>query len=985
MTQPGRNFVCPVCGTEIVPPAGAARFICPVCGTGHAAAARRAAPPRKIVRPRSAPPVLPRRARERSFPLLPLAITLAVVALAGAGAFYAFRALKSAVPAQTADTPSPLAAKAVAQEPPPEYAEEEPAKPAENVQPAVVAEEKETEEPGTGGIPVPAGETDDALPEIASTVDVPVVYDEPDDYDPPPDGMDDGLDAPAADAPQEPEGSFDLIRSAIPREERPAFLRPLPAAALPRLDPASSASGRRRAAFRRSPGGVSFRDTPQSVIFERSLECAGRLPPEARPDSNPADSAGLDRAWIMAEAGAGAVARIAALEGGVEFLDDFFNDPVWMEEFAGSGTAKHGWGAALETLALLHWNDTRGWMLATDEGRRLATALALNCRPGRDEENVMRYLAYMRICAEGRMHSDAARNTCVEWRCVVNQGYDPGEIPVVNRAFTGKREKYPSVLWRVPYRLFNCFGESIHGPHYYEPWLWLRRWAEVVERVGGVCGALSTYSSRTAASHGIMSVTAGQPGHLAYLLKKRGENWAIHNYIKKRTRPGWSILGPGLYSLPALDAMYADPGAAALSERNRRLAETVRRMEKKKNGGTEKYSAAVESAYAAATGICPCNVLAWRSYRDWLGAVDAPDAVWAAAARRAASTMAASPWSGWETVDACLGRAAKSLSRAQMLKLLREIHSKMRESAYRTRETFDFQAVLRGHAKLLGGDPAACAELFDSVTLAQQGTPGFFSEAVAWAGDAFLKDPAASAIYLKTVERLADPATYKGRRLADKERADAARGAGAVPHMPFEEVIWAAVEARNPDAYAKALQICRKFDRKPRVKEPPKDANGKKRPRFPRMKFGGEIVSGGAIPRPHPLLRDAKANDPSRWDAFSDETPCGLTTVSADEDKAPSVELRLPRPVELRGAVVCAKDPKDALLAAPFRLLASENGKDWRLLYEEKEGAAPKERMEIDLRGEHMRTRLLRAERAAGVTNAPFALSKMVIYGKKTN
>lgn len=87
-------------------------------------------------------------------------------------------------------------------------------------------------------------------------------------------------------------------------------------------------------------------------------------------------------------------------------------------------------------------------------------------------------------------------------------------------------EKYTGACWYARWILKNPFGDSIHGPHYYAPYMesW-DNYAEIIRKVGGVCGSLSNFGAAAAIANGIPAVTMGEPGHCAYAVLTKPNNW----------------------------------------------------------------------------------------------------------------------------------------------------------------------------------------------------------------------------------------------------------------------------------------------------------------------------------------------------------------------------------------------------------------------------------------------------------------------------
>lgn len=106
--------------------------------------------------------------------------------------------------------------------------------------------------------------------------------------------------------------------------------------------------------------------------------------------------------------------------------------------------------------------------------------------------------------------------------------------------------EYPGSCWRCSYRLNNIYGDSIHGPQYYAPWeaSYGDNRTALTYLVGGVCGSLSHFGAFSALANGIPALTAGEPGHCAFIVlvdKKwtpayslsweRGLHWQVYRNV----------------------------------------------------------------------------------------------------------------------------------------------------------------------------------------------------------------------------------------------------------------------------------------------------------------------------------------------------------------------------------------------------------------------------------------------------------------------
>lgn len=87
-------------------------------------------------------------------------------------------------------------------------------------------------------------------------------------------------------------------------------------------------------------------------------------------------------------------------------------------------------------------------------------------------------------------------------------------------------EKYTGACWYARWILHNPFGDSIHGPKYYKPYR--DSWgsaAEMIRKIGGVCGSLSNFGAAAAIANGVPAATMGEPGHCAYSVMVKPSEW----------------------------------------------------------------------------------------------------------------------------------------------------------------------------------------------------------------------------------------------------------------------------------------------------------------------------------------------------------------------------------------------------------------------------------------------------------------------------
>jgi hypothetical protein len=103
--------------------------------------------------------------------------------------------------------------------------------------------------------------------------------------------------------------------------------------------------------------------------------------------------------------------------------------------------------------------------------------------------------------------------------------------------------------WRVKYTLVNAEGISIHnGQAFYKgnPGT-----VDILEKMGGVCGAVSKFGVAACRSRGVPATAVGQPGHCAFIWLGPDFKWHLANDIggwEKANGAGESYGGIGMLS-----------------------------------------------------------------------------------------------------------------------------------------------------------------------------------------------------------------------------------------------------------------------------------------------------------------------------------------------------------------------------------------------------------------------------------------------------
>ena len=133
--------------------------------------------------------------------------------------------------------------------------------------------------------------------------------------------------------------------------------------------------------------------------------------------------------------------------------------------------------------------------------------------------------------------------------------------------------QYPASCWRCGYVLDNVYGDSVHGSHYYAPWVGVatdnHMW--LAKNVGGVCGGLSHFGAASACANGVPALTAGEPGHCAYIVLVNGK-WTPAYSLSWERGLHWIPWDNHTFSsLHLTDDLYAGKNA-----KKRRLSDAAR-------------------------------------------------------------------------------------------------------------------------------------------------------------------------------------------------------------------------------------------------------------------------------------------------------------------------------------------------------------------------------------------------------------------------
>lgn len=212
------------------------------------------------------------------------------------------------------------------------------------------------------------------------------------------------------------------------------------------------------------------------------------------------------------------------------FAKALLSSKDWQHEFLDSGPVTQP-AESLQILSALWLADPA---LATDSiDRSMATACALESprRKWTIDEVLSRY-QYFRDKWDQGLLNIMYRDLSIFERRYLARGVQHtrfnslASMQYHNDEVCLPSEKYTGACWYARWILHNPFGDSIHGPLYYAPYInaW-GNYAEIVRNIGGVCGSLSNFGAAAALANGIPAVTMGEPGHCAYAVMTKPGHW----------------------------------------------------------------------------------------------------------------------------------------------------------------------------------------------------------------------------------------------------------------------------------------------------------------------------------------------------------------------------------------------------------------------------------------------------------------------------
>jgi len=693
----------------------------------------------------------------------------------------------------------------------------------------------------------------------------------------------------------------------------------------------------------------------------------------------------LVRTWAVHEAGTNTVQQLLRLEGGKAFLNAFLKDTEWVESFMASGPGNirlterkaFDFAAALTNLDALVWNDRQGRILKGGLPRTLATAIALQAGRRSIESVVRTWAGYMFLADAGRLHKAAYTQDVREWRFALSEVLGIADLLYLNDYVNYHNGNYGGACWFVPYRLHNCFGESIHCDRYYRPWR-NAPWPGLSKSptVGGVCGALSHFGAYAANAHGVLATTGGQPGHCAYNRRRPNGVWDIHNYVGRYTTAHHCFWGHAFTYLDVIERSYADRPAQLQADRLTWLARLAE---------DEKEPAAkVEAWYKLAVKANSKHYGAWRAYAEWLNRSQADLATTEAYLRALALALPEGRQPMWDLVNwqldrirkmpvagatsvrkptskAVAGKASASVADPgadRVVAILEKLYPMLPQptNTY-TREEMEFSGVLNFHGRLVGEDVTRRSRLFKAALAAEVGRP-LFAEVLGWGANWFLKDETRAKSFIHLVEEVSKKGAAKAGKGSKAAKFDC-RGLMAAASRSGDIAVFRTVSDLFERLY-------------------PMDS---KAPRYPETDFGGRLVSAKGML----MISSTCGHDKSElYGRTIDSTrqpnpnnPNDRGTFHTGKEKSPWAIVELPGDAQVTGIFLLSAN--NAERNVPFEVFVSTDKKEWQRVYQT-DKAQGEYRISLD---KPTRARYVKVARTPEAKEDFFHFGKILVYGKK--
>ncbi len=458
--------------------------------------------------------------------------------------------------------------------------------------------------------------------------------------------------------------------------------------------------------------------------------------------------------------------------------------------------------------------------------------------------------------------------------------------------------QYPSSCWRCGYILDNVYGDSIHGPWYVAPWVGVYTDNHMIftKNVGGVCGGLSHFGAASACANGVPGLTAGEPGHCAYIVLSNGHWTPAYSLTWERGLHWAPWSGNDTFSsLHLTDDLYDEKAAAKtrFSDALRTLAMMFR-----DNDMNDKAMACYEMSAKAA----PLNYPMWREYAAFMGEKKTKDIA------------------AWKRLNNRLCKGMASRYPEQAAELLRHcVYNRLPATGMSTKELAAACAEFWEHADKMGPDRWHIERLTNhqlqmcknSSSNAEDASISLYIRVLSAAA----KHDAYSGTLMSWGNNISNSLSEAGKkRLTDSMIK--ALGAGksissAQKAKLLGGLMLSAERARDTTTF---YNICKMID--------PKEIKGSAA--IPDIRtYPGKLVSEGGLPF---------ASSTSEWDA--PHTHSGLLTkqggrIHTGKDNNAWIAVKLPKHAYITGVVFAGTNAWELIHRfRPLKVQVSDTGRD---------------------------------------------------------
>lgn len=621
--------------------------------------------------------------------------------------------------------------------------------------------------------------------------------------------------------------------------------------------------------------------------------------------------------------------------------------PEWVEQFAFTGECVRP-GMALAILAKIA--DTQPDFFTNKMVRDIATATALEyAKSGWNlQDAVDRANFYVSAHKAGRLNS--VFDTIPFWqrRMVCGcKGDNPyGSIASLEWSLENVHlpaDQYPGSCWRCAYRLNNIYGDSIHGPQYYAPWeaSYPENRTALTYYVGGVCGSLSHFGAFSALANGIPALTAGEPGHCAYIVKV-GEKWTPAYSLSWDRGLHWQVFRSvhSFSSLHAATEMYGKE-----EEKNTELSNALRVAANIQAQKGDRKNAA--KCFAAAVKVQPRNFMAWREWWTSLDAAGTADEWEDFNTSLCKNLVPVYPELGFEVMQkGALAGMAKAMDKKQLRKSVLDF---WRACDTMGPDRWHIERLANAQMEKLGisaKSPKDVCSFYGDLLSATSSSSQYMTVILAWGNSISEK--------LSAEDRKAFMATMvkslqKGKNMAADDKDKLLSPAILAAEKSGDLSTFQALGKMLSDKYKKPANVLPKH-------EP----------------FPGKLASQGGL---------VWASSTSQWDNPCSHwgllEPCGGTFHTAKDTDA-YVVVQLPRQVNVTG-VVLITNPGNLQRLHNMKIQVSEDGKTWTDVHQF--GPCKERVMRADLGGKLPLAKYVRILRPGGPEF--FHLNAIYIYGNQ--